>query len=324
MKFRPFGKTGINVSVIGFGGWALGSGWGMQPESDSLQALNQAIDLGINLIDTAIAYGDGKSEQVIGKVLKDRTEEVFVASKIPPRPGPWPPSPYCIAAERYPEKYLRESVDFSLKNLRRETIDIMQLHTWTRAWNRDPVPLMVLRKLQKEGKIRFIGVSTPEHDQNALIDLMKNGWVDAVQVIYNIFEQEPAAEFLPAAEENGMGVIVRMPFDEGVLTGKYSPDHQFPKDDFRTRYFAGDRLTRAVERTKKIEADIKDSEYNLPQVAIKFSAQHPAVSTVIGGIRNADQARKNAEVAELPNLSSELIRSLRKHAWLKSFWYAGK
>jgi len=324
MKYRPFGKTGINVSVIGFGGWALGSGWGMQPESDSLNALNEAIDLGINFIDTAIAYGDGKSEQVIGKVLQSRRKDILVASKIPPKPGPWPPSPYCIAEERYPEKYIRESVEFTLKNLKREVIDVMQLHTWTRAWNRNPVPLQTLRELQKEGKIRFTGVSTPEHDQNALIDLMKNGWVDAVQVIYNIFEQEPAAEFLPVAEEHGIGVIVRMPFDEGVLTGKYSPDHHFPADDFRTRYFAGDRLARAVERTRKIEADIRDSGYTMPQVAIKFSAQHPAVSTVIGGIRNADQARKNAEVAALPDLDSGLLRTLQKHAWLKAFWYAGK
>jgi aryl-alcohol dehydrogenase-like predicted oxidoreductase len=302
----------------------LGSNWGIQPESDSVAALNQAIDQGINFIDTAIAYGDGKSEQVIGKVLKDRSEEIFVASKIPPQPGPWPPSPYCVAADRYPEKYIRDSVEFTLKNLGREVIDVMQLHTWTRAWNRDPVPLQVLRELQKEGKVRFVGVSTPENDQNALIDLIKNGWVDAVQVIYNIFEQEPAAEFLPVAGENGIGVIVRMPFDEGVLTGKYTRDHQFPPDDFRTRYFAGDRLARAVERTRKIEEDIGDSGYTLPQVAIKFSAHHPAVSTVIGGIRNADQARKNSEVAALPDLDPGLIRTLRKHAWLKSFWYAGK
>ncbi len=324
MKYRPFGKTGIDVSVIGFGGWALGSGWGLQPESDSIDALNRAIDLGINFIDTAIAYGNGKSEQVIGKVLQDRSEEIFVASKIPPQSGPWPPSPYCIAEERYPEKYIRESVDFTLKNLRREIIDVMQLHTWTRAWNRDPVPLHVLRELQKEGKVRFVGVSTPEHDQNALIDLMKNGWVDIVQVIYNIFEQEPAAEFLPVAEENGIGVIVRMPFDEGVLTGKYTAGHQFPADDFRTRYFAGDRLERAVERTEKIRTEIKNSGYSLPQVAIKFSAHHPAVSTVIGGIRNADQAHQNAQVAELEDLNPELVQKLRKHAWLKSFWYAGK
>jgi len=324
MKYRKFGKTGIDVSVIGFGGWALGSHWGMQRETDSIQALNKAIALGINFIDTAIAYGDGKSEQIIGKVLRDRSEEIFIASKIPPQPGPWPPSPYCHAEERYPEKYLRDSIDFSLKNLQCDVIDVMQLHTWTRAWNRDPFPLQVLRELQKEGKVRFIGVSTPEHDQNALIDLMKNGWVDAVQVIYNIFEQEPAAEFLPVAQENGIGVIVRMPFDEGVLTGKYTKDHQFPADDFRTRYFAGDRLERAVARTGKIQKDIEGSGYALPQAAIKFSCHHPAVSTVIGGIRNEDQAQKNAEVAGLPDLNPDLIRKLQKHAWLRAFWYAGK
>ncbi|MBR9999061.1 MAG: aldo/keto reductase [Cyclobacteriaceae bacterium] len=324
MKYRPFGKTGVDVSVIGFGGWALGSHWGLQPESDSIQALNTAIDLGINFIDTAIAYGDGKSEKVIGRVLRDRTKEIFVASKIPPKPGPWPPSPYCSAEERFPEKYIRESVESTLKNLQRDFIDVMQIHTWTRAWNRDPFPLRILRELKKEGKVRFIGVSTPEHDQNALVGLMEDGWVDAVQVIYNIFEQEPAAELLPVAQENGIGVIVRMPFDEGVLTGKYSRDHKFSPDDFRTRYFAGDRLERAVERTEKIRQETADSGFTLPQLAIQFSGHHPAVSTVIGGIRNVDQAQKNAEVAELPDLNPELILKLHKHAWLKAFWYAGK
>ena len=324
MKYRPFGKTGISVSEIGFGGWALGSGWGLQPESDSIDALNTAIDHGVNFIDTAIAYGDGRSEQVIGKVLKERKEEVFVASKIPPKPGPWPPSPYCVAEERYPEKYIRESVEFTLKNLKRDWIDVMQLHTWTRAWNRDPAPLRVLNKLKKEGKLRFTGVSTPEHDQNALIDLMKNQWVDAVQVIYNIFEQEPAAEFLPVALEHKIGVIVRMAFDEGVLTGKYEKGHQFPSNDFRTRYFAGDRLERAIERTEKIRGEISGSGYTLPQAAIKFSLQHPAVSTVITGIRNTDQARKNVSVAGLPDLSPEQLGTLRNHAWLKAFWYSGK
>ncbi len=324
MKYRPFGKTGIKVSVIGFGGWALGSSWGMQSKSDSISALNKAIDLGINFIDTAIAYGEGKSERIIGKVLKDRDEEVFVASKIPPKDGPWPPSPYCVAGERYPEKYLRESVDFTLKNLGRDRVDIMQLHTWTRGWNKDPYPLHILREIRKEGKIRFIGVSTPEHDQNALIRLMKDGVVDSVQVIYNIFEQEPAAEFLPVAKENGIGVIARMPFDEGVLTGKYTKNHVFPKDDFRRRYFAGDRLNRAVDRVEKIKEEVKDTLYTMPQVALKFSCSHPAVSTVIAGMRNAEQAEKNAKTHELPDMNDDFLDSLKKHAWRKSFWYAGK
>jgi len=324
MIYRKLGRTGIEVSEVGFGGWAIGSHWAMQKETDSVEALHKAIDMGVNFIDTARGYGEGKSERIIGEVLKDRTEDITVATKIPPTPGPWPPSPYCDIDERYPEKYLREMLDKARKNLQRDCIDIMQLHTWTRAWNKNPKALDILVKLREEGKLKYIGVSTPEHDQNALIDLIRNGYLDTVQVIYNIFEQEPAAQFLDVALENEVGVIVRMTFDEGVLTGKYSADHKFPSDDFRTNYFAGDRLGRAVVRVKEIEKEIEGSGYSMAEAALKFSLSHPAVSTVIAGIRNQDQAQKNVDVSNMPNLSETLLESLRKHYWMRAFWYSGK
>jgi len=324
MKYRILGKTHLEVSEVGFGGWAIGSHWAMQKESDSIEALHKAIDMGVNFIDTARGYGEGKSERLIGQVLKERTEDITVATKIPPTPGPWPPSPYCDVEERYPEKYLREMLDKARKNLQRDCIDVLQLHTWTRAWNKSPRALDILMKLREEGKLKYIGVSTPEHDQNALIGLMKKGYLDTVQVIYNIFEQEPAAEFLSVALENEVGVIVRMTFDEGVLTGKYSADYKFPTDDFRTNYFAGDRLERAVTRVKEIEKDIEGSGYSMAQAALKFSLSHPAVSTVIAGIRNKDQAQKNIVVSDMADLPENLLESLRKRYWLKSFWYSGK
>ena len=194
MRARTFGRTGVSVSEIGFGAWAIGGSWGEQKEEDSTAALHRALDLGCTFIDTAAGYGNGRSERIIGKVLKERKETVFVATKTPPAPGPWPPSPYCRDDERYSESYLRANVEERLRNLGTERIDLLQLHTWTRAWNRNPRPFEVLRKLQAEGKIRFVGISTPEHDQNAVVDLMRGGWVDAVQVIYNVFDQEPAAE----------------------------------------------------------------------------------------------------------------------------------
>jgi aryl-alcohol dehydrogenase-like predicted oxidoreductase len=324
MKFRKLGTTGIKVSEIGFGAWAIGGSWAGQQEDDSIAALHKALDLGVNFIDTAFGYGMGKSEQIIGKVLKARKEKVIIASKIPPDKEPWPPSPYCAARERYPESYIRKMTELSLKNLGRDYIDIMQLHTWTRAWNRDPVPLEYLARMKEEGKVRFIGVSTPEHDQNALIDLMRSGIVDSVQVIYNIFEQEPAAEFLPTALKCGTGVIVRMAFDEGVLTGKYKADHVFPKDDFRSRYFAGDRIARAVGRVEKIGKEIEGSGYTVAEAALKFSMMHPAVSTVIAGMRNSSQTDMNIRASGLPDLPAELILKLRDHAWLRAFWYSGK
>jgi aryl-alcohol dehydrogenase-like predicted oxidoreductase len=328
MKYRPLGSTGLHVSEIGFGGWALGGQWGGQDDRDSIAALNRAVDLGLNFIDTAEGYGDGKSERVIAQVLKDRGEEVIVATKTPPAPGPWPPSPYCKAADRYPEEYLRRNVDQRLANLRTDCLDVLQLHTWTRAWNRDPVPLEFLRTLRQEGKIRYIGISTPEQDQNCVVDLMRRGCLDVVQVIYNLFEQEPAAELLPAAAETGTGVIVRVVFDEGVLTGKYPKGHAFPENDFRSRYFAGDRLDRAVGRVEQVRADVAEAgladRYTPADVALKFALAQPAVSTVIPGIRNARQAELNLSIGDKPDLPPPLLEKLRRHNWLRGVWYSGK
>jgi aryl-alcohol dehydrogenase-like predicted oxidoreductase len=324
MKFRKLGRTGLHVSEIGFGAWAIGGSWGPQNEADSVAALNRALDLGVNLIDTAAGYGDGKSERIIGSVLRDRRDSVVVATKTPPTDGPWPPSPYCEASVRYPAKYLRENVEQRLRNLGTDRLDILQLHTWTRAWNRNPEPLGVLRDLKKEGKIRFVGVSTPEHDQNSVIELMRAGWVDVVQVIYNIFEQEPAAELLPAAAESGVGIIVRVVFDEGSLTGKWTKDTTFPEGDFRRNYFEGDRLGRAVGRAAKVAAAVEGSGYTLPQAAIAFALANSAVSTVIPGMRNVLQAESNCGVSDLPPMTIELQQALHAHNWRRAFWYGGK
>ena len=305
MRTRTFGRTGVSVSEIGFGAWAIGGSWGEQKEEDSTAALHRALDLGCNFIDTAAGYGNGRSERIIGKVLKERKERVFVATKTPPSPGPWPPTPYCRVEERYSESYLRANVEERLRELGTERIDLLQLHTWTRAWNRDPRPFETLRKLQAEGKIRFIGLSTPEHDQNSVIDLMRGGWLDAVQVIYNVFEQEPAAELLPVARETNVGVIVRVVFDEGVLAGRYTKDTRFGEGDFRRSYFAGDRLERAVARVEKVRGEIEGSGLTLPQAAIQFALAHPAVSTVIPGIRSVAQAEANCAVSDLPPMPDD-------------------
>jgi aryl-alcohol dehydrogenase-like predicted oxidoreductase len=324
MRTRTLGRTGVLVSEIGFGAWAIGGSWGEQREEDSVAALHRALDLGCTFIDTAAGYGNGRSERIIGKVLRERKETVFVATKSPPAPGPWPPSPYCRDDERYAESYLRANVEERLRELGTDRIDLLQLHTWTRAWNRDPRPFEVLRKLQAEGKIRFIGLSTPEHDQNSVIELMRGGWLDAVQVIYNVFEQEPAAELLPVARETNVGIIVRVVFDEGALTGKYTKNSTFGEGDFRRGYFAGDRLERAVSRTERVRQEIGESGLTLPQAALQFALAHPAVSTVIPGIRNVAQAEANCGVSDLPPMPEELVRRLRKHAWLRAFWYGGK
>lgn len=329
MKYRKFGKHDFTTSEIGYGAWAIGGSWGDQKDDESLAALNRALDLGCNFIDTAAGYGNGHSERLIGRVLRERKaagqdESIFVATKTPPADGEWPPSPYCQAEDRYSESYLRENIAERMACLGTEKIDLLQLHTWTRAWNRNPTPFKILREMQSEGKLGLIGVSTPEQDQNSVIDLMRGGWIDSVQVIYNILEQEPAAELLDVATECGVGVIVRVAFDEGALTGKFTADTTFAEDDFRSAYFEGDRIERVVKRVDAIKADVEGSGYSMPQTALKFVLSHPAVSLVIPGIRTIAQAEANCGVSDLADLPADLMTKLRGHNWRRGIWYSGK
>jgi aryl-alcohol dehydrogenase-like predicted oxidoreductase len=330
MQYRTLGNSGPKVSEIGFGGWALGGQWGNQPAEESAAALRTAIESGVNFIDTAEGYGDGRSERVVAQTLADfsSADRPLVATKTPPAPGPWPPSPVCRWEDRYGAAYLRQNVEERLRKLQVERLDVLQLHSWTRAWNDDPQPLLVLRRLREEGKIGLIGVSTPEQDQNCVIQLMRDGLVDCVQVIFNLFHQEPLAQLFPVAAETGTGVIVRVALDEGALTAKYDADHQFADDDFRHLYFAGDRMQRTMARTAEIDADRHRlglaETYSMPELAIRFALSPPAVSTVITGIRNEDQARRNAAVSELHPLSADSLRALARHNWLRGVWYGGK
>ncbi len=325
MQFRQLSAQGPQVSEIGFGGWAIGGQWGHQDDSNSIAALHTAIDRGVNFIDTAQGYGDGHSERIIAEVLRGRSERVYVATKTPPDAGPWPPSPYCRWQDRYSAAYLRANVHDRLKNLGVDCIDLLQLHTWTRAWNDDPQPLLVLRQLREEGKINLIGVSTPEQDQSCVIQLMRDGLVDVVQVIFNLFDQEAAAQLLPVAAETGTGVIVRVALDEGSLTGKYAADHVFAEDDFRHRYFGGDRMRETAERVKSIRADVEQfglaDQYTPADIALKFVLARPEVSTVIAGMRNAEQVNQNTRTSDLKDLPESLLMQLRRHNWRRGVWY---
>lgn len=325
MRYRDFGKTGWKVSELGFGAWAIGeSAWGKQDDAESLRCLHRAAELGCTFFDTAQGYGEGRSESLIARFKKEwKGSELIVATKTPPEGGTWPPTPYDAWGIAYSEAYLRKNVEDRLRFLDTDCLDLLQLHTWTRAWNRDPQPFAILRTLQKEGKIRRIGVSTPEQDQDCVVDLMRGGWVDSVQVIYNIFEQEPAAEILPVAKETGTAVIIRVAFDEGALTGKFTKETVFPRNDFRHHYFRGERLSRVVERVEKVKQDLEGSGYSIAQAALKFAGAHPGVSVVIPGIRNVAQAEMNLAVSDMPDLAPALLDKLRKHIWRRSVWYGG-
>jgi len=326
MQYRKLGSLDWNVSAIGFGGWAVGGGWGTQTDQESLAALHRAFDLGCNFVDTAQNYGNGHSERVIAQALRDwgKNERIYVATKIPPQPGLWPPSPYDRIEDRYSAAHLRERLERSLRDLNTDCIDLVQLHTWTRAWNKNPLALETLRKFREEGKLRAIGVSTPEHDQNSVIDLMREHWVDTVQVVYNIFEQEPQAELFPAAAQSQIGVIVRVALDESALTGKLTGQTRFAEGDIRNRFFAGDRLARTVERVEEIRNTVGNDEPTLATAALKFALKPPAVSVVIPGIRSAAQAEMNLGIASQAPLSDALEQRLRPHQWRRGFWYTGK
>jgi aryl-alcohol dehydrogenase-like predicted oxidoreductase len=321
MKYRTMGKTGYKVSEIGFGTLQFGGLWAGQSDEDSINALSAAAEQGVNFIDTAGEYGYGKSERIIGKFIKDAGKKIYIATKTQPLPGPWPPSPYNAADDRYPESYLRSDVDERLKSLGVPKLDILLLHTWTRAWNSNPTPLNVLQKLKKQGKVENIGISTPEHDQNSVIDLIRNGLVDVVEVIYNIFEQEPVAELLPTAAKYNIGLISRMPFDEGALTGKYTSDTVFAEGDLRRVYFKGDRLSEALVRVEKVKEDIKETGLTLPQAALLFVLNQPSVSTVIAGMPKVKYVFENTAVSDMPPLSEKIVSKLRNHNWLRAYWY---
>jgi aryl-alcohol dehydrogenase-like predicted oxidoreductase len=326
MEYRELGRTGLRLSELGLGTWAMGSDWGEQPVKASIDTIHAAIRNGINFLDTAAGYGSGRSEQVIAKALRSGTKsDVIIATKVhPTMPGEWPPSPYCELVQRYPESYLEKSLTASLRNLGVDCIDLYQFHTWTRAWNSDPHVFEWVEKKKKEGKIRFIGVSTPEHDQHAVLDLMRDGYVDTVQIIYNIFEQEPAAQLIPEARRLGVGVICRCVFDEGSLAGAMGADRVFDPGDFRNRYFEGDRLARTVVRTDQINHLIAHSKYSIRDHALRFVLDNHSVCCALAGARSEAQLLANVKSVQMPPLTEETTKALRRFNWRKGFWYEGK
>jgi aryl-alcohol dehydrogenase-like predicted oxidoreductase len=321
MNYRTLGKTGLQVSEIGYGAWGIGKGmWVGAEDDESIMALNKAIDLGLNFIDTALVYGDGHSENLVGQVVRGRSERIYVASKIPPKNYQWPAQGGVPVQEAFPAGHVIASTEESLRNLGLETIDVQQFHVWSDEWADKGDWLGAIQKLKKQGKIRFFGVSINDCQPENAIRLIETGEVDTVQVIHNIFEQAPEDRLYPACEQHQVGVIVRVPFDEGSLTGKITPDTKFDSSDFRSQYFSGDRKQQVYDRVQKIVSDLGISLDQMPETALRYILSHPAVSTVIPGMRSVRNVERNCQATNGRGLPKEQVEGLRAHRWEHNFY----
>ena len=285
-----------------------------------VKALNKAIDLGLNFIDTALVYGDGHSESLVGKVVKGRSETIYVASKIPPKNFQWPAQRGVSVKEAFPADHVIASTEESLKNLGLGTIDVQQFHVWSDEWADKGDWLDAIQKLKKDGKIRFFGVSINDNQPENAIRLIETGAVDTVQVIHNIFEQAPEDHLYPACEKHQVGVIVRVPFDEGSLTGKITPDTKFDSADFRSRYFRGERKKEVYDRVQKIVSDLGITLDQMPEIALRYVLSHPAVSTVIPGMRSVRNVERNCAVGDGKGLTKDQVNKLKAHRWAHTFY----
>ncbi|MGE5635770.1 MAG: aldo/keto reductase [Nocardioidaceae bacterium] len=321
MHYRRLGRTGIQVSEIGYGAWGIGGGmWQGAEDRESLRALNRAIELGLNFVDTALVYGDGHSERLVGQVVRERPEPVHVATKVPPKGGGWPARPGVHADVAFPGAHVRDCTERSLRNLGVEAIDLQQLHVWSDEWIGQGDWLETVAELRREGKIRNFGVSLNDHEPASGVRLVETGAVDTVQVIYNVFDQSPEDELFAACREHDVGVIVRVPLDEGGLTGRIRPDTEFEPGDFRARYFRGERRREVHERVAAIATDLGVREDEVAALALRFVLSHPAVSTVIPGMRSVANVERNLALADGAGLPAEGRERLGAHRWERNFY----
>jgi len=315
MHYRRLGRTGLEVSEVGYGAWGIGKdAWLGAEDNESLRALNGAIDLGLNFIDTALSYGEGHSERLVGQVVREWDETVYVATKIPPKNRIWPAPSGLHPDEVFPKEYVRECTETSLRNLGLEAIDVQQFHVWSDEWVGQGDWLEAAEGLKSEGKIRFFGVSINDHQPANAVRLIETGVVDTVQVIYNVFDQAPEDELFGRCQAGGIAVIARVPYDEGSLTGTLTRDSRWPDGDFRNTYFGPENLPETVTRVEALRAALP-AGMTLPELALRFVLHHPAVSVAIPGMRSLAHVRANLAVGDAPPLPADLLRELRGHRW---------
>jgi aryl-alcohol dehydrogenase-like predicted oxidoreductase len=314
MKYRRLGRTNLSVSEIGHGLWGM-SGWSGSDDLRSTQALQASTDLGCNFFDTAWAYGQGNSDRLLGQLLlRNPQKRLFVASKVPPMNRKWPAS----SADRYEDVFSEEHVLKHVQLIREalavETIDVLQFHVWDDSWADSQEFRRTVDRLKEEKLIGSFGLSLNRWEPANGIKALRTGCVDTVQVIYNIFDQSPEDELFRVCEEMDIGIIARVPLDEGSLGGKLTPETRFPEGDWRARYFGPENLPATLKRVDALKP-IVPAGMTLPEMALRFILSNPQVSTTIVGMRNMDHVRSNLALGNGTGLTADLLQTLRRHRW---------
>jgi aryl-alcohol dehydrogenase-like predicted oxidoreductase len=314
MKYRRFGRTGLQVSDMAHGLWGM-SGWSGSEDKESLDALQLAVDLGCNFFDTAWAYGEGKSDGLLGKILAANSgKRLVAASKIPPMNKKWPARADYKYEDVFPAEHVFKYADMIRSQLGTDSIDVLQFHVWDDSWTELPEFRNTVEKLKKDGVIKFFGLSLNRWEPENGIKAMRTGLVDCVQVIYNIFDQAPEDELFPACKELNVGVIARVPLDEGSLGGTLTKETTFPANDWRSIYFCKENLIPTVERVEKLKKDVP-AGMTLPEMALRFVLSHPVVSTTIVGMRRSAHVRQNIAMSDAGALDAGLLATLKGHRW---------
>ena len=314
MRYRKFGRAGFEVSDIGHGLWGMGD-WSGSEDLESLRALDLSVELGCNFFDSAWAYGEGKSDGLLGETIrKHPAKRLYAASKIPPKNLRWPALAEYSYHDVFPPDHVFSYCDRIYHKLDVDTIDLLQFHVWDDHWTDEPDFRSTVERLKRDHKIRLFGLSLNRWEPENGLRAIRTGLVDAVQVIYSIFDQSPEDELFPLCQELNIAVIVRVALDEGSLSGKMTKDTKFPADDWRSGYFNPQNLSETMSRVDKLKA-ILPQGMTLPEMALRFVLSHPAVSTTIVGMRKAEHVRENAAISDKGPLGSELLAKLRQHRW---------
>lgn len=315
MNYRRFGKTGWQVSEIGYGMWGMGS-WTGSDDAESLTALQRSVELGCNFFDTAWGYGAGHSEGLLGQLVRANPgKKLYTATKIPPKNFKWPSQREYTVDDCFPPDHIEKYVHSSLQNSGLESFDLMQFHTWEDPWIRDPRLQAAMSDLKKQGLVHAWGISINRWEPWNGVEAVRSGLVDAVQVIYNIFDQNPEDALFPVCEEQDVAVIARVPFDEGTLTGTLTTDSKWPEGDWRNIYFVPENLIPSVERGDALKPVAAAAGMTMPEMALRFILNNPTVSTIIPGMRKIRNVEANIAASDAGPLSADLHHQLRAHRW---------